>query len=72
MGKLINSKRQASRCQQAFSKPCMVNLISKEANLVFSIYNLQARLFTLQVGNYKVADQTEQMSPAIKIQVFSQ
>ena len=29
--------RQASRCQQAFSKPCLVNLISKETHLVFSI-----------------------------------
>ena len=29
--------RQASRCQQAFSKPCLVNLISKDTNLVFSI-----------------------------------
>ena len=29
---------QASRCQQAFSKPCLVNLISKDTHLVFSIY----------------------------------
>ena len=29
--------RQASRCQQAFSKPCLVNLISKDSHLVFSI-----------------------------------
>ena len=28
---------QASRCQQAFSKPCLVNLISKDTHLVFSI-----------------------------------
>ena len=27
----------ASRCQQAFSKPCLVNLISKDTHLVFSI-----------------------------------
>ena len=27
-----------SRCQQAFSKPCLVNLISKDTHLVFSIY----------------------------------
>ena len=26
---------QASRCQQAFSKPCLVNLISKDTHLVF-------------------------------------
>ena len=25
------------RCQQAFSKPCLVNLISKDTHLVFSI-----------------------------------
>ena len=30
--------RQASRCQHAFSKPCLVNLISKDAHLVFSMY----------------------------------
>ena len=28
---------QASQCQQAFSKPCLVNLISKDTHLVFSI-----------------------------------
>ena len=28
--------RQASRCQQAFSKPCLVNLISKDTHLVIS------------------------------------
>ena len=54
MGKLINkipgsrllisslpgkaSRMQASGCQQAFSKPCLVNLISKETHLVFSIH----------------------------------
>ena len=30
--------RQASQCQQAFSKPCLVNLISKDTHLVFSMY----------------------------------
>ena len=54
MGKLINRipgsrlgfehacclSRQASRCQHAFSKPCLVNLISKDTHLVFSIYRL--------------------------------
>ena len=30
--------RQASRCQQAFSKPCLVNLISKDTHLVLSIW----------------------------------
>ena len=49
MGKLINRipgscllisiARHASRCQQAFSKPCLVNLISKDTHLVFSIYS---------------------------------
>ena len=29
--------KQASRCQQTFSKPCLVNLISKDTHLVFSI-----------------------------------
>ena len=50
LGKLINGipgslgfenacriARQASQCQQAFSKPCLVNLISKDTHLVFSI-----------------------------------
>ena len=30
--------QQASQCQQAFSKPCLVNLISKNTHLVISIY----------------------------------
>ena len=30
--------RPASQCQQAFSKPCQVNLISKETHLVFFIH----------------------------------
>ena len=34
----VDIARQASRCQQAFSKPCLVNLISKDTHLVFSIY----------------------------------
>ena len=29
---------QASRCQPAFLKSCLVNLISKDTHLVFSIY----------------------------------
>ena len=29
----------ASRCQQAFSKPCLVNLMSKDTHLVFSIFS---------------------------------
>ena len=35
---ILYISRQASRCQQAFSKPCLVNLISKDTHLVFSIY----------------------------------
>ena len=36
--------------QQAFSKPCLVNMISKdtESHLVFSIYKAQKVYFTLQ------------------------
>ena len=30
--------RQASRCQQAFSKPCLVNLISKDTHLEVSYF----------------------------------
>ena len=52
MGKLINripgslllisslpgsALRTHVECQQAFSKPCLVNLISKDTHLVFSI-----------------------------------
>ena len=33
----VDIARQASRCQHAFSKPCLVNLISKDTHLVFSI-----------------------------------
>ena len=58
MGKLINFyikftrlgfenacwiARQASRCQQAFSKPCLINLISKDTHLVFSISRQASR-----------------------------
>ena len=38
--------RQASRCQQASSKPCLVNLISKDTHLVFSIYYVDIRFKT--------------------------
>ena len=58
MGKLINrilgsrllirmSNRSASLAiQQALSKPCLVNLISNDTHLVFSIY----RLYRLEKG----------------------
>ena len=35
---LVDIARQASLCQQAFSKPCLVNLISKDTHLVFSMH----------------------------------
>ena len=38
-----NGKVTNSRCQQAFSKPCLINLISKDTYLVFSIYTLAKR-----------------------------
>ena len=38
----VDIARLAERCQHAFSKPSLVNLISKDANLVFylSVYPL--------------------------------
>ena len=63
MGKLINRipgsrlfisslpgsalRTQASQYQQAFSKPCLVNLTSKDTHLVFSIYFQNLTLNTL-------------------------
>ena len=43
-----------SQCQQAFSKPCLVNLISKDTHLVFSIYQAptSARIVDLTSGVY--------------------
>ena len=35
---VIMCSQGSSRCQHAFSKPCLLNLISKETHLVFSIY----------------------------------
>ena len=37
----ISISRQASRYQQAFSKPCLVNLISKDTHLIISIYSYE-------------------------------
>ena len=34
----VDIARQASRCQHKFSKPCLVNLISKDTHPIFSIY----------------------------------
>ena len=34
---VFSLSRQASRCQQAFSNSCLVNLISKDTHLVISI-----------------------------------
>ena len=44
---VFSISRQTSRCQQAFSKPYLVNLISKDTHLVFSIssYNLRWKVF---------------------------
>ena len=39
----MSISRQALRCQQAFSKPCLVNLISKDTHLVFSISRQTSR-----------------------------
>ena len=36
----LDIKRLASGSQQAFSKPCLVNLISKDTHLVKSIYQV--------------------------------
>ena len=43
---LVDIARLASRCQQAVSKPCLVNLISKDTHLVFSIFMGVARTLT--------------------------
>ena len=49
----VDIARQASRYQQAFSKPCLVNLISKDTNLVFSIYdNTCAGVCQLLLANF--------------------
>ena len=36
--------------QQAFSKPCLVNLISKDTHLVFSLYNKNIYHMTSRLG----------------------
>ena len=35
---VFSISRQISRCQQAFLKPCLVNSMSKDTRLVFSVY----------------------------------
>ena len=40
---VFSISRQASRSQQAFSKPCLINLISKDTHLVFSISRQASR-----------------------------
>ena len=45
-----NVCRQASRCQQAFSKSCLVNLISNNTDLLFSIYYIVPRPIGSAVG----------------------
>ena len=48
---------QASRCQQAFSKPRLVNLISKDTHQVFSMYRnvliSMRKSFRIQRVNHK-------------------
>ena len=46
---IFSISQQASWCQQVFSKPCLVNLISKDTHLVFSIY-----LRCCQIEEWKV------------------
>ena len=48
----VDIAQQASRCQHAFSKPCLVNLISKDTHLVFSIYNMKQELVTDYFGKH--------------------
>ena len=48
MGKLIN-RIPGSRLQQAFSKPCLVNLILKDTHLVFSMYQCSRFWYLLQM-----------------------
>ena len=45
----VDIARQASRCQHAFSNPCLVNLISKDTHLVFSISPPAGRVKIWQV-----------------------
>ena len=45
---LVDIAWQASRCQQAFSKPCLVNLISKDTHLEFSMYTVNYDRFYLE------------------------
>ena len=38
---VVNKRSQSlARCQQALSKPCLVNLISKDTHLVFDIFSV--------------------------------
>ena len=48
--------RDASRCQQAFSKPCLVNLISKDTHLVFSIYYIPTSDTTVELSVFWLLD----------------
>ena len=53
--------RHALRCQQAFSKPRLINLISKDTHLVFSISKVGAISDT--VINVYVLVQNDRLSP---------
>ena len=50
--KHVDIARRASRCQHAFSKPCLVNLISK--GTWYSIYQF-THCFTLQTSDYDIS-----------------
>ena len=62
---LVESLGQALRCQQAFSKPCLVNLISKDTHLLFSIYFPKFYLLRL----FKIPTCYEQVGISIKDQI---
>ena len=52
-----NGCRIARLCRairHAFSKPCLVNLISKDVNLVLYLINQSTRWFTLQTREYDI------------------
>ena len=48
----------SSRCQQVFSKPCLVNLISKDTHLVFSIFRMKRVnvIFIIHVNMLSISD----------------
>ena len=64
----VNKRSKSLACraiQHAFSKPSLVNLISKDTHLVFSIYhmNILSLLFTCDRGPYDRLAVELNMSP---------